>query len=1471
MKNILKKASVSFGALDRFTKKAGDRARWMLNVLRALLFRSRPKARSAMAQRHVLGFKSRCITPVHCQAPAVSSSQAPMDQDALFALSADLQSADGAEERPAMEQDAVEEQQFRPTGEDAVEQQVLPTGEDAIRMVERVVAGFRFEMDEAEYNGGTTIMQLCEGQSLRAALQALLTAGETAVAAIDSHDDMYRVTGFDDVKNVVFLAGGGGSEDLSEISTLYWDWGTTWAAEQAGFSDSVLRESRPLAQASEMEEPDAAAEPATEQAHAAGKPGDDVAAPATEQVAADLTEAMASADDAQAAVSAWADVQSAAALGADAVAEQFSSYMCRRFDTDARRDEELRAMMDRAGTEDWRCVAAWSLLCSADGELAVHLQQFCNSRAQGSRTAALILQRLMKASGAKQWQNISLHTARTLAGVLPSLIRDSDEESDEGARRGIKRTAEEAEIVEGPKVTEEIAEEASVAEGPKVPEEIAEEASIAEGSNMPEEIASVAEPIGEVGAGDAVDDDERDAKVEEAMECELREHRKAIDELLSCADFMKDEQMEDDHLAEDVSTSPTAFVLFDHVNATAMNLLASKELSKIHRLGRTGPTVERALGDILVQCSKNVLPGGARTYKTIYHEEQLMADLKVKGRRHPGKPSKEEVADLRLVDPGVCSGHLAASTFVFPRWFRNLCWAGLKDHYTFDLANAHVCILAERHDSEFLREFILNRQAHLQSTHSERWIAKQLFLRLLYGGTVQAWKRAHGVDTMSSEAFSYAERFAAEVDKLRDLDVERNKELWEALRSLSPRPEDLLSYVLNTRRERQLIDRAEMMIKTHGGTVLAYEHDGLYLHVRPGRKAELMSALDNGLDGFKYTLEPQLSVEEAFEEARREMVDAGGHSSETRALFMAEDPQWREHHKFVMTAFKSPRGHHGLFAQVALRSPAVHSLVPHRIQEVFKIVQDTGHCAWYNAPKRVWILGGTMAMDVLKWMVQVVCQRDLSDYVVRWDTESQVDLDVDAAWGFSNETFRTSVANAMKSFLGVHSTDWELDGDKTRRYLNFQGRLFDRGSIDMHPDHCITRSTDWAHEWPAWWGSDAQDRLEAALREVRKQHDAFRASKQSGPCDLDEKACEMLELAACAIRELAVLHRWTENDWGATVLELELIAKGVFAMPQAAGMWLRGVGRNGKDTLANIMECILGSYSCSIDFDSLLRVADPNKPSPVWAMCRARRFVAIREVDGVEQIRLQVYKRMTDPNSQMMGRDLYEKLVRYKPQFVAFFASNHAPPLTSEFSVKERSYIIEHVSVFKDVPTESNERKWEPIEDTLQRDRPSYFAILFLIYKHLLHGVKMRSIGPVPTSSHNLSVMELKDATKELVRKFIKERLIKAQGTAKATVRDEIYEELSEVLNNSPEILADAHQKRRKLNPADLLKAEGFVEKKGKGPADSKGKRPNVNLIYYRFADSNGVKALDDSPAHLLPASAARTSVIASALGAVSS
>ena len=69
---------------------------------------------------------------------------------------------------------------------------------------------------------------------------------------------------------------------------------------------------------------------------------------------------------------------------------------------------------------------------------------------------------------------------------------------------------------------------------------------------------------------------------------------------------------------------------------------------------------------------------------------------------------------------------------------------------------------------------------------------------------------------------------------------------------------------------------------------------------------------------------------------------------------------------------------------------------------------------------------------------------------------------------------------------------------------------------------------------------------------------------------------------------------------------------------------------------------------------------------------------------GSETMRLQVYKKFTDPISKLSGRDLYEKIVRYKPQFLAFFAAaNEPPPLVSNYAVRQRTAIVERISVFR--------------------------------------------------------------------------------------------------------------------------------------------------------------------------------------------
>ena len=62
----------------------------------------------------------------------------------------------------------------------------------------------------------------------------------------------------------------------------------------------------------------------------------------------------------------------------------------------------------------------------------------------------------------------------------------------------------------------------------------------------------------------------------------------------------------------------------------------------------------------------------------------------------------------------------------------------------------------------------------------------------------------------------------------------------------------------------------------------------------------------------------------------------------------------------------------------------------------------------------------------------------------------------------------------------------------------------------------------------------------------------------------------------------------------------------------------------------------LGELRClAMAAQTLSRIRDP---SPAYALCRARRFVAIREIDKCEPIRQQLCKVFTDPKSELTGR-----------------------------------------------------------------------------------------------------------------------------------------------------------------------------------------------------------------------------------------
>ncbi|CAE7240950.1 unnamed protein product [Symbiodinium sp. CCMP2592] len=1375
MRSFMKKASVSFGALDRFAKKE----------------------------------PSESEVGDGPEAAAASSSQAPAVM-----------------------------------GEDPSVFRHL----DAIRMVERVVAGFRFEMDEFEYNGGTTIMKLCEGQSLRAALQALLTAGETAVAWLDSHDNMYPVSGFDDVKDVVVLADGGGHEALSEISALYWDWGAQQVAAPRMEGDAVSAAEQVTAPRMEGD-----AVSAAEQVTAPRMEGDAVSA--AEQVAAPTMEG-----DAEPAMEQDAETHMGqdAETGLDAAApaamedalreapEQETVlfcgsvlFFCWRRQAESKQDstpEDMAAGAEQASAfsdfvlpltptvqadavedgpdttapameagviqpsvpllacrafaqaddlekrraDEWRSLEAAAL---QGVQLAVLLAGFVRQRVSQPGSEPGVLSRFLKAFGAGHWDEVELQTARGLAAVAPSLLEDGDAEEDAQRPAGAR-------------------------------------------NEKPE-------------GGDEFSEWEK-SELDRQRELDQRALAVQVEDVA-----VEAERSDVDHMLEDVNSDERAyFVVFDRVNPDAMDALGSLEISKVFRTANgRGPTMVRVLGDVMAQCSKNRVYGG-RSFKTFYFEEETMLMLKMKGRRHSGCLPQKVIDDHKLERfAGLAPCHLGASTFVQTGFIRDVMRAGLRDCWVFDLVNAHVEIVLARHpqsEGGAIRTYIENREEILKQTHPDRAVAKQLWLMLLYGGTIRSWKSTHQVGAFASEEL--ARRFAQEVGEIRKKDCEGNLTKLAWLKKNMSRPVEYLQYALNTAKERQLIDLVEAAVEKFDGTVLAFEHDGMFFHIPQERVGQLRAELDQVLGGFKYVMKAPPTVEAAMEAAQKVMA-----VGPLKHLWDRVDRQWRNYHHLVTQAYEGSLTRHGLFAEIMVRCPAVSNNVPHALPNIFKVVMDTGHKAFYSTPHRQWIQTGDSAMDVLKRSIQTIAQRELGRYHLSWNTEGQ-EVFPQERWEFSSEPFKNGVATSLRSHLGVTSETWTLDGQESTRYLNFEGRVLDRETLlwrDVEPSMNISRSTGWEHRWPSWWETSGP-LLRDVLLKVRKIQDRL---QDGADYELVGEICRELDEVAAQIDELQIFHNYTRDDWTSTLYELMLLSKGVFGLPQAAALFTRGVGRNGKDSICNMMQRVLGSYACSIAAETLVKVRDPNAPTPMYAMVRARRFVAVREVDAAENLRLQTYKTFTDPNTELSGRDLYEKLVRFRPQHLVLFAANNPPPLVGDYAVRQRTAVIEHVSVFADEVQEANQMKWRDIEGSLDKLVPGIFGLLYLIYETLLWNRSMRSIGPVPLKCKLLLTAEIKNELGSAAEQFVMTRIVRAPSQAAASEAQKVYDELQKFLESK--FADDKGAKRPKWSCSDLLKQAGLVEKRTKTETGLDGKRRNAYVLLYRFLGADGKKEAKESPVKL--------------------
>ncbi len=91
------------------------------------------------------------------------------------------------------------------------------------------------------------------------------------------------------------------------------------------------------------------------------------------------------------------------------------------------------------------------------------------------------------------------------------------------------------------------------------------------------------------------------------------------------------------------------------------------------------------------------------------------------------------------------------------------------------------------------------------------------------------------------------------------------------------------------------------------------------------------------------------------------------------------------------------------------------------------------------------------------------------------------------------------------------------------------------------------------------------------------------------------------------------------------------------------------------------MQKVGGTYVQSISCDSLCNITSADNPSPTFYSVHGRRIVCVRE---------------TDPFSEMQARDLFSHLVKFRPQYLAFFASNGPIPIAMDNAVSERTAIV---------------------------------------------------------------------------------------------------------------------------------------------------------------------------------------------------
>ena len=195
--------------------------------------------------------------------------------------------------------------------------------------------------------------------------------------------------------------------------------------------------------------------------------------------------------------------------------------------------------------------------------------------------------------------------------------------------------------------------------------------------------------------------------------------------------------------------------------------------------------------------------------------------------------------------------------------------------------------------------------------------------------------------------------------------------------------------------------------------------------------------------------------------------------------------------------------------------------------------------------------------------------------------------------------------------------------------------------------------------------------------------------------------------------------------------------------------------RNGKSTLLNTIEYMLGDYSKVVPVGMICkgdRQKDAEAASPTLAGLKGKRFVTMSESNEYGKMDEEKIKQLTG-GEEISARALYQSAITFKPQFTLWLSCNDLPLVTDKsLFASERIKVIEF------------NRHFSPQEqDTHLKDELTTMEAMSGIFMWLVRGYIRYKEHGLAMSEELTQVVRNYERDNDLVLQFLESRCVQSE------------------------------------------------------------------------------------------------------------